>query len=224
MHKKYYNSTCSPLYSSHHRGDHYYDDGHRTHYHAATVLFREIFSKSKSKFNPREKGSPWFWAQAPGAPHPYDHTHARQKYDHVSLISLPYASPGRPGGERALINYEALSITFQSFPLPERRYGSTGHIAMRVRYSCETFANEHHPFPQELVTDAQDDLRLGTCMIGLTNRPGQPGALRAGMALTNKGIWAFYSVFPETVDGKDNDGFTQVCFFARLSDRFSTAT
>lgn len=57
---------------------------------------------------------------------------------------------------------------------------------------------EHHPFDDELVTDAQDDFRLASSAFSLISV--DPVPINAGFALTNKGLWAVY-----VVSGDPND-------------------
>lgn len=100
-----------------------------------------------------------------------------------------------------------IAITDANFTLDSPRHGRTQHLKASARLSCRQFGVEQHPFPKELVRDAQDDLRLASCSFGFANRR-RPYGLRITIALTNKGIWASYTAWKDNEESAD--GFVQV--------------
>lgn len=84
-------------YDEHPRRDHHYQPevttvDHHHHYDQVEELFRYayVFSESKMKFDPSADESPFFWGLLA------DLVHVQQKYNHVSLITLPHSRPAAP--------------------------------------------------------------------------------------------------------------------------------
>ena len=67
---------------------------------------------------------------------------------------------------------------------------------MESTISGEQINVRNHPYPVDMISDPNDDVRLGTMSTMLSGKDdnGQHDGVVAGFALTNKGIWAYYEI------------------------------
>lgn len=166
------------------------------------VVFSQIFSKSKAKVNPSDEDSPWNWFSERDwrndntVPEDlvFDNAHLRQQVDHLEFVTIPYRVTGTQESRGFNDQFEAAALNDEVIGIEDGE-----RIRLKTRISGETVGTEHHPFPAELVTDAQDDFRLASVHASLFDTDNN--AVFA-FWLTNKGIWAAYTtnVNPEKPD------------------------
>lgn len=172
---------------------HYYSYHHSHAYnskHDIVSLLRLVFSDPRVSFNPRSPNDSFLWHSPPGAPgsrRPRDNVYISKHHDHLHLTVLPFASPAVTNDY--LPDYVALSRTRYLLDVDDESDKGVEHLAARAKLSCRVFSVENHPFPKEIVSNADDDWRLGSCGIGIRVSQRAQGAFFLTNRVCTNGSW-----------------------------------
>lgn len=135
------------------------------------VGLSDLFNLKRANLEPwpRSPNSPYEWRrESPStSAQVFDNVHLHRAGDHVELITIPH----RVSTEDQLsqLDHEECSLqTRKSWMPPAVPYGQS-RLLFRTRLSATMIGVRAHPFPRELVSDPDDDLRLAYCGAALSD-------------------------------------------------------
>lgn len=176
------------------------------------LVAKDNFNAAKGSFNPADPNSDYFFFSGATDMGLYvaDDTNIMQGNQLVTLDSNPYTKDVPQGPFGTFSHIPNLQYRKQAIAV-----GSNERMVYDLRISGACIGSEQHPFPAELVTDPEDDPRLGCSFMNMLD---PTTLIVTDIAITNKSIWALYERLPF---GQEFDFYRAFTSLRRIATRKS---